>query len=204
MALVDQQKLTQFLAPGFLHGLGNSLFLIQGQAQLHESPGSEGILQACKQASLAMDLFRALSQEEQAEAKIGWSAEVLLESLCEMLRPGLRDQGLRLAYAGDGKGQFLQDSRAACLLVCAVLLQLQDELPTGFAGEIKVTLQAAEHGSLQIRIAINHDPSQLPFTVDLAQVARDLEGQVQALAGQLELQDGTLQFGLPTLDASSS
>ena len=93
--------LLEYLAPGFLHGLGNALFKVQAFAQLVESQapasGTEagpGILSACKDASHLVEIFRALwvpnAQSDPVECGR------LVEDLLQMMRGRMREDGLQV------------------------------------------------------------------------------------------------------------
>ena len=97
---LSRGDLLEFLAPGFVHGLGNALLIAHGQSQLLAlgAPAAPiAIRDACRRALRGLSVVRALLGDESNNP----AAAELFSDLVEQLRVPLRDVGLEVAVADD-------------------------------------------------------------------------------------------------------
>jgi hypothetical protein len=166
-------KLLHFMAPGFLHGMSNALFTIQAQAQVRNA-GPE-IAAGCATANAVLEVMRLVADPRGGDdpGPVGPA----LRTVVELLRIGLRDQGVRV----DVEDAVLETTDRAPLrtFVRAMVLateQLHGALPTGCDGHVR--LSWLEPGVFCIEFVAA--ASQLPFEIDLAPAQRRL---TEALRG---------------------
>lgn len=172
----EQNDLIAFVAPGFVHALGNSLFAIHGQAQLiREVQGETGraraqLLKASRKALDGLDILRFLL----GDTPTGESAQagVLLYRLCDFLRVPLRERGLRLKFRhGSSEAPQIVDGVAMCRSVVHLAAALIERLPTGFEGSWVVDLAGQGAGEVQLTFTLRNDEALLPFPIELEEIA---------------------------------
>jgi len=166
-------ELLRFVAPGVLHGLGNSLFAIRGHAQLLRGTESEvgrsrgAILNASEKALKGLDVLRYLAAESEDLATS--QAWILLHRLCDFLRIPLLERGVTLVFGRNSSETPMRvEGTALCQCVVELLRQLAERLPSSFQGEALVDLAARRRGAVAVAVAVRSGPAQLPFPVDLA------------------------------------
>ena len=167
----DRWGLLEYIAPGFLHGMGNTLFKIQAYTQVIENPSADaeiqagpGILAACKDAAHVLEVFRVVldptAQTEPVEAGR------LLEDLLHMMRGRMREDGVQVVVGGDGFDlpQAVRP-RDVVLPVLVSMRCLGRALPSGMQGELAIT--ASWQQGLEVDLALHPAAGCLPFEVDL-------------------------------------
>ena len=94
--------LIQFLAPGFLHAMGNAFFAIEGHARLvfndfdRVGPQGEDVLNICARGARAITIYSILVDPS-------WPVDSqpigpLATDVAALLRAQLRDVGIKLAF----------------------------------------------------------------------------------------------------------
>jgi hypothetical protein len=164
-------QLLEFLAPGFLHTLGNALFTIQGNAQiLGRLPDTmrrqrEEILAGCARTREALLVYRVIA--DPAPEGDGLLLGTSLPVLIDMLRVALRERGVGLRVTGPLPVAPVTVSRKGLVVgLVATCHALERGLRGGFDRELELRMQAAgvEFGvEFQALLA----PERLPFTLDL-------------------------------------
>ena len=164
-------KLLSFLAPGFLHNLGNSILTIQGRAHLlaaaqADLAATQGqILSSCDRSRIGMSILRAAIDDIDSEVT---AVGPLLVELFGMMRVQFREVGIAVDVRPD-----LADAghrvplgalvRAVGGLGCAV----RDAIPAGLRGKLAVSWVSP----LLLEIRLSPDRTHLPFRIDMTAIA---------------------------------
>lgn len=169
---MNQAQLLEFLAPGFLHGICNSLFKIQGQAELlgrglSEAPQDVGasVVGSCREAAEAVEIYRlVLDPQVPSEPVV---AGRLVAALAGILRPGLQDCGVTLRWDAAVSELSQAVHRAPLVLpVVTAAYHLRQAMPSGYQASMTLSAQVAT--AFEITIQVVPDPGSLPFDLDLA------------------------------------
>ncbi len=168
-------EMLQFIAPGFMHAMGNCLFSIHGHAQLLRGGDTEiardksAIVKASERALHALDVFRYVIGDPGPE--VAPQAGILLHRLCDHLRVPLREYGLIVRYLhASSQTPVHVDGIALSQVVVEVTRQLATHLPGGVEGAIEIDLSAQRPDGVTVTFAVQNDPSHLPFPFDLDSV----------------------------------
>lgn len=185
-------ELLRFVAPGILHGLGNSLFAIRGHAQLLRGSENEvgrsraAILKASEKSLRGLDVLRFLAAE--AEGHSSSQAGILLHRLCDFVRIPLSEHGLRLTFEHKSSQTPMSvEGTALCQCVVELLRQLVCSLPASYEGCAIVDLVAQRKRSVAIEVQLRSSPSLLPFPIDF-------EGAVERMRPLLAYHDVTVEI----------
>ena len=180
MTTVPEQTsadLAQFVAPGLLHRLGNSLFSIQGHAQMLRGTEAEiarekgAIQKASEKALNALQIFRYLIAEP--DAAPAPQAGILLHRLCDYLRIPMRERGLSIQFEhGSSETPVGVNGTTLCQVVVGMLRHLVGALPCGFEGRVTIDLVSQGPDGLTLSLRVETSPSFLPFPVHLEDVVR--------------------------------
>ncbi|MBK8976973.1 MAG: hypothetical protein IPM29_13735 [Planctomycetes bacterium] len=178
-----------FLAPGLIHALGNSLFAIRGLAQLLGDGSSAAtaarsatILEACARADHALDVLRWLSPAP-GDGDEPAPAGELLGSLARLATVSFRERGLRLALEDDAVqcaglvsgGPFMQAVTALLRVLCGLL-------PPGVDATVRVGVRVDEAGDVAVRALVERPEAGLPFPLGLEDVAARLAAELGQVA----------------------
>ena len=166
-------SLLHFLAPGFVHGIGNDLFQIQARAQLlgtadrDVQADRQDLLAACQGAGSSLSILRLLLADGVADDAVR-SAGPLLSELCAMMRIRLQGCGLTVV-ADDAVFSFPARvvERSFARAVALAGHGIARALPTGFRGTLRIDVEPPNALRLQVVL----DAEYLPFAVDLLPVA---------------------------------
>lgn len=171
-------ELLEFLAPGFLHGLCNTLFKIQGQAQIlaGRSPSRDStqvgphILTACREGVDAVEIFRLILDPGLSSKPV--AAGPLLHGVARLVGSRLLDRGVQIEW--DPELETLTHSVRRCDLVLPLVTamhRLDAALPTGFEGGLSITARVED--DLEIQLELAPAVGCLPFDIDLSAAVRD-------------------------------
>jgi hypothetical protein len=168
-------SLVQFLAGGIVHGMSNSLFAIQGHAQMLRGGEAEiagaraAIAKATEKALKALDVFRyVIGGGEHGPPP---QAGILLHRLCEYVRGGLAERGVRVRFVpGAGDAPQCVDGTVLCQSVAEVLRQLTAVLPVASESDLSVEVVAQRKDAVVIELRLDNRPAVLPFPIDLQRV----------------------------------
>lgn len=168
---MKQAQLLEFLAPGFLHGVCNSLFKIQGQAELLGRGLSEdaqevggSVVRNCREAAEAVEIYRLVLDPQLPSEPV--SAGSLLPGLVAMLRTGLQESGVSLEWDADDVELSQPVHRAALVLpVVSAAYELRQAMPSGYQGSMALSAQVASEFDISIQVV--PAPGSLPFDLDL-------------------------------------
>ncbi len=181
---VSLSRLLEFLTPGIIHGLGNSLFAIHGNAQvMGEKPERErsAILDASLQAQHMLEVLRCMSGQGPMNcSKLDVCA--VLPAICDACKVSMRDFGVAVSLAEDvHENRCSLDVILAVRSVGAVMLAVRDRLPSGYEGTMRVSVVARRNRVHEIRLELVQKPSFLPFPVDIVAVREDAAQLVGAV-----------------------
>ncbi|MCC7396967.1 MAG: hypothetical protein IT455_07855 [Planctomycetes bacterium] len=170
-----------FLAPGFLHQLGNLLLTIHGTALTIDGDNLEHsrrvMLTTNDRGSASVFLLRALLGEPVLASA---AASDLVEQIAELCRVPLRERGLGFELRRPLPADLRVDYLAfVCCCVEAVRL-LAAVVPGGQGGGIEVALQARGRAA---ELGVRYRPSlgALPFPVPIEEVAQRLTSRIAGL-----------------------
>ena len=194
-------ELAQFLAPGLVHGLGNSLFAIQGHAQLIRGCESEvnrargGILKAAENALHGLDVLRfVLGEAGERDLTAPGST---LHRLCDYLRVPLRDRGIRVVYGDESQETPIPvDGVGLCQCVVELVRRVCQVLPSSFAGQMHIVLAAQRRDAIVVALRLETGPSLLPFPVDLVRAIRSARPLLNCHGVKAEAGSGLEQLRL--------
>jgi len=184
MNVEHRLDLLEYAAPGFLHGLGNALFKIQAHAQVIDTEpalsGPEagpGILAACKDATGAIEIFRAVLDPEAHADPV--QAGGLLEDMLQMMRGRMREDGVQVLW-DQGSLDIPQAVRPRDVVapVLIAMRQLALALPGGTQGVLTVSVRW-ERG-LDLSLDLAPAPGSLPFEVNLEPAVRSTSASLQS------------------------
>jgi hypothetical protein len=190
---MNQAQLLEFLAPGFVHGICNSLFKIQGQAELlgqglSEAPQevSASLVRSCREAAEAVEIYRLVLDPKALSVPV--VAGSLVAALAGILRPGLHDSGVSLHWdAAVSELPQAVDRAPLVLPVVTAAYHLRQAMPSGYQASMALSAQADR--AFEITIQVVPDPGCLPFDLDLAPAIQHAtaslgkyEGEVSASA----------------------
>jgi hypothetical protein len=178
-----------FVAPGFLHLLGNVLFTVQGhgaalvgdEAGLTQAKAAIGHASARGAAALAA--MRALLGESGQPPQ---AAGDLFATMAELLRVPLRERRLGFRVLGeDGPAAGVQiDPQAFCNLVAEAVRHLADAHPDAGTGELQLSLAAEPGGGVAVHVDFRPAAGALPFPARAAPLA-DALGRAAVRCGYL-------------------
>lgn len=183
-----------FLAPGFVHHLGNVLFAMQGHVLQADAAAAGPALQAIAgqvdRSASALRLFRhAIGDAGPEPAPV---ARTLLE-LAELARVGAREAGVRLEVAAAepvGRSVDLSNFVPATLAAIRALLAA---IPSGMPAVVHATWSEA---SGRLRLAVAPQAGSLPFPLDLPGAAAAWTQRAHANAWPWRLDASVGQFEL--------
>jgi hypothetical protein len=168
-------SLVQFLAGGIVHGMNNSLFAIQGHAQMLRGSEAEiagaraAITKATEKALKALEVFRYVIGG--ADHGPPPQAGILLHRLCEYVRNELADRGVRVRFVpGSGAAPQCVNGTALCQSVVEVLRQLAAVLPVASESDLSVEVVAQRKDAVVVELRLDNRPAVLPFPIDLQRV----------------------------------
>jgi hypothetical protein len=176
--------LLEFLAPGVLHGLGNDLFAIRGNAEILAEKGRparerDAILAATQHAEHTLDILRLLSaptgrdQHRQAFA--------LLRHIGEACRFPLRERAVRIVLEHTSHDTpVLVDGSALVRGVVAVVRALAECLPPVSKAILRLDLRHQDQRRVEVAARLEPGVEFLPFPIDLAGVVAGTHGFVAA------------------------
>lgn len=204
MSAKTRAELLEYMAPGFLHGLCNALFKIQGQARMLDRDSSTGsvpagpdILATCHEAAEAVEIYRIILDPEVHSEPV--AAGPLLRDVATLLRGRLQEAGIQIQW--DEALESLTHTVRRCDVVLPVVTamhRLSTALPTGFEGNL--TIHARWDDGLEVDLGIVPSTGCLPFEVDLAEAIRDASESFLGSAGRVaESQSGLgITIAVPT------
>ncbi len=177
--------LVDFAASGLLHWLGNSLFAIQGHAQmlgLDPAPRARGVqevLKGARQAQSALDVFRWLVADRRSTQPI--QIGVLLPRLCEGIRIPLRARGIGLDHLHTSN----ETPRHVCGVVATqaivgVVRTLVGRLPAGYEGRLVLDL-TRQTPNVELALRLVPAGAMLPFRVAIPEIAAAANDSVRGL-----------------------
>ena len=194
---LESSKLIHFLAPGLLHGRGNNLFLIQGNAQLLGNETAQlrsKILSSCEEAAVSLELCRCVLVGGSGPDR-GRGAGVLLGRLLELLRVSLREHGLGLSWKEEVHQANLEvNAQQLCRTTIQAIWLLVENLPDGLEGQLQVGLDCKDPGHVELCLELVQDASQLPFGANLTVVVSKLQDELQAFGGAARQEGGRRLF----------
>jgi hypothetical protein len=171
-----------FLAPGLAHQLANALFRVQGHAELLAGADAEvqrerrAILEGVERAAHPVQLLQwLLGDDAQPPSQAG----ILMNRLCECLPAPLRERGLRLETRHSSHETPVSvDGTLFTRGLLATLLALLRHAPDGCGGTLQLDLLAQETTCVRVRVQLQPQPSQLPFRIDTAACAGELQDRL--------------------------
>lgn len=171
-------RLIEFVSPGILHALGNSVFSIQGHGrQLGATGGDiatprEAILGAAEKAHRTLDFYRVvLGSRGGVRGQVG----ILLRHAADLLRVPLREMGLALKLEHTARSTpVFVDAWDLYWPVSWAALSLAEEVPVGFDGSFVLDLVAQDVTGVEVRIALESDAPLLPFPVPVSLLCSEL------------------------------
>lgn len=199
-----------FVAPGLLHGLGNSLFAIQGHAQMLRGTGADvsrekgAILTASEKAKHALDVIRYLLGDAASEQPP--HAGILLRRLFDTMRVPMRENGLRVRFVDDEQADPPRvDGVMLCQCVVQVLRTLAPDQPDGLQRTVLIELQR-ETNAVVVGLRVEPDPACLPFPVDHRLVVECSEPVLALHGARLEADPSgeQLRLWLPATASAAS
>ena len=165
-------ELLQFLTPGFLHGIANVLFAVQGHGQLVGASGRDplrerqAILEAAGRGERLVKTLRTLLDEA---GGTGEQAGVLLQGLAELLRVALRERAVVLTVRHTSRETpRTVDGVRFCRALATAVRGLERQLPAGFQGEVYLDLVAQTDAVVTVEVGVREHPQFLPFPLDMA------------------------------------
>ncbi|MGE3877733.1 MAG: hypothetical protein AB7I19_01640 [Planctomycetota bacterium] len=186
--------LLDFVMPGVIHSLGNSLFAVQGIAHVlgagrQTARQRETILEACQRAEQALDVLRHLGPLENDPPR-SEQAGLLLMRMREVCRVPLRERGMRLEIAHSSKDSPRRvDVRTMTRGLIEVLRCIALEVQAGFEGELTVDLCTQEKANVALDLWLRTDPGYLPFPVAMSAARAHSEGVLSAMGASVECWD---------------
>jgi len=170
-------ELLDYLSPGFLHGMCNALFKIQGQAQLlgagaagDSAAAGPGIMAACHEAAEAVEIYRLILDPELPSEPV--AAGPLLRDVVHLVRGRMQEGGVQVAWDETLESlNYAVRRRDLVLPVVTAMHRFSTALPTGFEG--KLTVSAWWDTGLGVELNLAPSKGCLPFEVDLADAIRD-------------------------------
>ncbi|MBL8725267.1 MAG: hypothetical protein JNK49_14560 [Planctomycetes bacterium] len=157
-----------FVAPGFLHLLGNVLFTVQGHGLLLSDDPSgtaqakSAIGQATARGSAALLAMRVLLGEAGQPPQ---AAGELLATLAELLKVPLRERRLGFRVLGEEgpAARILVDPQAFCNLVADAVRHLAEAHPDADAGVLQLALSVGAAGGVVVHVDFAPAAGVLPF-----------------------------------------
>ncbi len=196
-------EVLEFLAPGIVHSLSNSLFAASGNAQVLSGSGGgrerSAIREAADQANHTLEVMRALI-DRACDATGTGQAGILLQRVCQVGRVPLRDYGVALLASHSSTDAPVMVNAAVLIRsVGTALLALTEQLPSGYAGELTVDLASQNETTIELRLTLQSRPSFLPFPLDLAAAIDRGNDLLAPLRAQLSGPEphGSLRLTLP-------
>lgn len=174
--------LLDFLAPGIIHALGNSIFAVRGCAHVLGASKQIGrqretILAGCDRAERAVDVLRHFGPAD-GDPLRAEQAGILLLRMLEVCRVPLRERGVRLEICHSSKESPRRvDGRTLARSVAEVLRCVALEVPACFSGEVRLDLCEQDRAHITIDLELRTDPGCLPFPIGLS-AARANSAQV--------------------------
>lgn len=172
----DSGRLWRFLAPGMLHGLHNSLFVVSSHAKLlgggvtQVARERHAILRATEGAEGTLEVVRFATGEGKGQ-QTGRQAWLLVRQICDLLRVPCRDRGLKIkATHSSSDSPANVDAFQLCRALAETARELVDGLPGGYVGSLEVDLALQDRNGITITLHVVSDRDVLPFPVDLARV----------------------------------
>lgn len=168
-----------FVAPGFLHLLGNVLFTVQGHALTMVEGDASGaaakaaIEQASARGVAALGAMRALLGEPGQPPQC---AGALFATMVELLRIPLRERRLGFRIAGeDGPAASRRvDSQAFCNLLAEAVHHFAEAHPGSDPGVLELALGTNAVGAVTVHLEFEPGAGVLPFPARAAQWAETL------------------------------
>lgn len=168
--------LLEFLCPGLVHGLGNSLFAIRGAAHVLGAPDRDPmraqrvVVEATEQAETLLEILRHLSGVDPARPL--QQPGILMQRLVRVLRIPMRDHGLAIEAAhGSHETPVAVDACSLTRALCEVAAALCRALPPAIEGRVVLDLVAQARGGARIEVALEADAACLPFPLEIRRVA---------------------------------
>lgn len=166
----------EFLAPGLLHALGNSLFEVEGCVALMEGDTArrEQAAAACREARNVLALARVLVGDPGGPQRL--PSGDLLEGLGRLLRVPLREAGLALEVRVGNRGPVVRVGPLVAGVAVAVR-RLGAKASAGLGARIVLTPEAPRSGG-GVLVTLEPPPGGLPFAVDVAAAATEVTAEV--------------------------
>ncbi len=167
-----------FLAPGFVHQLGNVLFAMQGQVLQADAAAAGPALQAIAgqvdRGAAALRLVRHVLGDAGPEPA---PVARTLAELAELLRVGAREAGVRFEITvGEEAARAADLATFVPAVVAAVRAQLAG-IPAGLAAVVRAEWSDAD---ARLRLAVAPQPGSLPFPLDLRAAVAEWQRRAQA------------------------
>lgn len=181
-----------FLAPGFVHQLGNVLFAMQGHVLQADAAAAGPALQAIAgqvdRGTSALRLVRHVLGDAGPEPAL---AARTLGELAELLRVGAREAGVRFELTVAETSSRAVDLASFVPAVVAAVRSLLAGIPAGLPAVVRAEWSDAD---ARLRLAVAPQPGSLPFPLEFRAAVADW--QRRALASgwpwRLDLDPGGL------------
>lgn len=168
-----------FLAPGFVHQLGNVLFAMQGQVLQADATAAGPALQAIAgqvdRGAAALRLVRHVLGDAGPEPA---PVARTLAELAELVRVGAREAGVRFEFAATEGAARMADLATFVPAMVAAVRTLLAGIPAGLPAVVRAEWSDAD---ACLRLAVTPQPGSLPFPLDVHAALADW--QRRALAG---------------------
>ncbi len=179
--------LLEFLAPGLVHGLGNSVFAVRGGAHVLGKAGTstartrEVVLEAAERTEHLLDVMRHLTAGGDQDKR---PAGLLMRRLVDVLKVPLRDRGLRVSFhQGSHRSPVSVDAGRLTRSVCEAVLGVAQAMPTGVEALLRLDLIDEARGATTFSIDVEAQPTFLPFPLDLAPIAAQIGAAIDCDGG---------------------
>jgi len=171
-------RLLDFLSPGIVHCLGNSLFAVQGHGRMLGSHGPdvsrqrEAILNGTQRAQRTLDFYRVILGER---GRVRGQAGILLRHAGDILKVPLRENGLGFDLRhGARTTPVFVEAWDLYWPVAWAAASLVEQVPVGFDGSLVLDLEGQDQEGVDLRVALDSDSALLPFPVPVGELCAEL------------------------------
>lgn len=202
------RRLLEFVTPGVVHRLGNSLFAVRGAAHVlgaadqNHVRSRELLLEATERAQEALDLLRFLSSD--GEDQPTSTCNVVLTRLFDVLRMPLRERGLRVEWTPSPDGDLRVVSAAgATRAVCEAAVTACESLGAGQTGGLIVSTRADAEDDVVFAFEVETAKAILPFPIDFARLGPEIEARLDSdMVEVVVAESDRLELRLPAAKVS--
>lgn len=198
-------RLLAFVMPGFMHGLGNSVFAVTSHARLLGGTESQiarvrgHIQRAADTAQAALEVMNFLLGDV-VDRPAPKQAGLLLRALVELLKIPCRERGLGLRLAHTSvESPALVDAVTLTQLVVETACALASVVPSGYRGTLDIDLAAQRRDGVTLTLAVQQEADLLPLPLDLQRVVAEVQRRVKDGGEILRASSKQLRLRVPSL-----